>query len=192
MNFPAGISIIGVSSVAVTGMGVEVDVGLGLGVGVTSGVGVAVGAACMASASGGKVGSPGAGGVTVGSWFTSQVAGATSAGVSRGLPGVCDAGAIGEAIRRVGNEVTVGDGVANRLGKTAITAKTSTTPRIRIKRVRGFFMATRFTSSVMVGSVNSTIAAQSARRQGDGDYGRARIAAASFFINCAGLPAPTR
>ncbi len=58
---------------------IEAGVGNGVVVGVPGGgnggePGVAVGAACMASASGGNVGSPGAGGVTVGSVLTSQVA----------------------------------------------------------------------------------------------------------------------
>ncbi len=128
------------------GNGVLVGVVVGSGVVVGGEPGVAVGAACIASASGGKVGSPGAGGVTVGSWFTSQVAGATDAGAPLGLLGVGEVDAAGEEIGRVGDEVTVGEGAANRLGKMAITAKTSTSPKIRIKRVRGFFMATRLKS----------------------------------------------
>ncbi len=76
-NSPPGISINRVLSLPIgrTGSGV----GNGVVVGVSEGngggdPGVAVGAACIASASGGNVGSPGAGGVTVGSLLTSHVA----------------------------------------------------------------------------------------------------------------------
>ncbi len=109
MNLPAGISTIDTSSVAIIGIGVEVDVGLGLGVGVTSGVGVAVGAACMASASGGSVGSPGAGGVTVGNLLTSHVAAIARVGV--------------ETVVDVETNVGVGppDGVGKSVGSIRLT-----------------------------------------------------------------------
>ncbi len=138
---------------------------VGNGVVVGGDPGVAVGAACIACASGGKVGSPGAGGVTVGSLFTSQVAGATDAGVPLGLLGVGEVDAAGEEIGRVGNGVTVGVGVVNRLGKIAITAKTSTIPKIRIKRVRGFFMATRLKSCCIKTDLSQTISWGDANNQ---------------------------
>ncbi len=74
--------------------------------------------------------------------------GAANTDVPTGLPGACAAGAAGEEIGRVGDGVTVGEGAANRFGKIAITVKTSTSPKIRIKRVCGFFMATRFQRDV--------------------------------------------
>jgi hypothetical protein len=158
MNSPAGTSTIGTSSVP-NGL-IAAGVGNGVVVGVPGGgeggePGVAVGAACIASASGGSVGSLGAGGVTVGSLLTSRVGGATTgADVSWGLVGVNEASAMGADDGRVGDAGTVGEGTANRLGKIAITARTNTSARIRIKRVRGFFMATRFHCDVAVCELN--------------------------------------
>ncbi len=155
MNFPAGISIMATSSRPAAATAVGVGHGVLVGVVVGSGVvvggepGVAVGAARIACASGGKVGWPGASGVTVGSLLTSQPAVATDASVTLGLPAVSEAGATGEETGRVGDEGTVGEGTANRLGNSTITTRTSTKPKISIKRVRVFFIITRFDRTEM-------------------------------------------
>ncbi len=128
-----------------------------VGVNVGGEPGVAVGAACIVCASGGRVGSPGAGGVTVGSLLTSQMVAATDVGVPLELLGVDEAGATGEEIGRVGDGVTLGERVADRLGQIAITAKISTSPRIRMKRVRGFFMATRLKSCCIKTDLSQTM-----------------------------------
>lgn len=84
MNSPAGISTIGTSSIP-DGL-IEAGVGNGVVVGLPGGgdggePGVAVGATCIASASGGSVGSLAAGGVTVGRLLTSHVAAIARVGV---------------------------------------------------------------------------------------------------------------
>jgi len=81
-------------------------VGVGVGVGVGEGgggmgLGVAVGAARIARASGGTVGSPGPGGVTVGRWLQSGVAGGMAAvGVGDGDAETGDGGAVGRRSRK--------------------------------------------------------------------------------------------
>ena len=99
--------------------------------------GVAIGAVCIASASGGKVGSPGAGGVTVGKALTSQLTGGKDGAVLVGLPGSGEA-----TIAGVGDRAGAGEGELNRLDRSRITARTMNITKKTGNAFRVFFMPT--------------------------------------------------
>ena len=124
-NSPAGTSTIGTSSLPVAGTGVDVFVSASVLVGWTIGLGVAVGTACMMIASGGSVGPPGAGGVTVGNLLTSHVAmitrvgdetsvGAVGVGVDVLAPRVGGTGGVGPPHPEIVNTIMTAN--ANREG----------------------------------------------------------------------------